>query len=118
MPLLFSYGTLRDPAVQRATFGRVLSGGADELVGFELGVFRVEDPAFVAASGKADHAIVRHNGRPDSRVAGMVFELTDEELAQSDSYEPDGYVRMLAPLASGRNAWVYVARAPGTDSSD
>jgi hypothetical protein len=31
MPLLFSYGTLRDPAVQRATFGRELSGRDDQI---------------------------------------------------------------------------------------
>lgn len=107
MPLLFSYGTLQQPDVQRATFGRLLAGQRDELVGFELGVLRVADPAFVAKSGKADHAIVRFNGRPDSRVAGMAFEVTDEELARADEYEPAGYRRMAATLGSGRSAWVY-----------
>lgn len=43
-----------------------------------------------------------------ARVAGIVFEVTDEELAQSDAYEPAGYTRISTVLASGRVAWVYV----------
>jgi hypothetical protein len=109
MPLLFSYGTLQHPSVQMSTFGRHLRGERDELVGFELGVFTVADPAFVATSGKADHAIVRFDGHPDSRVAGTAFEVTEAELMQSDQYEPAGYARTLATLASGRQAWVYAA---------
>ena len=113
MPLLFSYGTLQQPAVQRSTFGRLLDGGPDEIVGFEQAVFTITDPAFVARSGKADHAIVRFNGRDDSRVGGMVFEITDEELARSDDYEPAGYQRVRARLASGRECWVYAAVPSG-----
>lgn len=107
MPLLFSYGTLQQEAVQLSTFGRRLQGEADELVGFEQSVLRVEDPAFVAASSRADHAIVRYNGRDDSRVRGTVFELSDDELARADRYEPVGYRRVPAVLASGKRAWVY-----------
>jgi hypothetical protein len=107
MPLLFSYGTLQQESVQLSTFGRRLQGWPDEIIGFEQSVKRVEDPAFVAASGKADHAIVRHTGRSDSRVSGMVFEVTDDELIRSDQYEPDGYRRVIATLASGGQAWVY-----------
>ena len=110
MPLLFSYGTLQKPEVQVATFGRLLNGQADQLVGYELAVFTVRDPAFVAASGKAEHAIVRFNGRDDSRVPGIVFEVTDAELARADAYEPSGYVRVAATLASGREAWVYAQK--------
>ena len=107
MPLLFSYGTLQQDAVQLSTFGRLLKGERDELVGFEQSLFRIEDPQFVATSGKAHHAIVRFNGRSDSRVAGMVFEVSASELAQADQYEPAGYKRVSAKLASGKEAWVY-----------
>lgn len=107
MPLLFSYGTLQQEAVQLSTFGRRLRGKPDQLVGFEQSVLRIEDPQFVATSGKADHAIVRYNGRDDSRVSGMVFDLSDEELAHADRYEPAGYTRISTVLASGRRAWVY-----------
>jgi hypothetical protein len=109
MPLLFSYGTLQRPDVQRSTFGRLLDGEPDALIGFERSLRRVDDPAFVAASGSAEHAIVTCTGREDSRVPGMVFEVRDEELARSDRYEPAGYERVVARLASGRQAWVYAA---------
>ncbi len=107
MPLLFSYGTLRDAAVQFSTFGRLLRGEDDELVGFEQSVLEIVDQAFVTASGKSQHAIVKFNGREDSRVPGTALEVTDAELAKSDHYEPAGYKRVLAKLASGRDAWVY-----------
>lgn len=107
MPYLFSYGTLQQPAVQLATFGRLLDGHVDELVGFEQGLFTVEDPVFVAKSGTAQHQMVRSNGRSDSRVAGIVFEVSDAELEQSDAYEPAGYTRISTVLASGKVAWVY-----------
>lgn len=107
MPLLFSYGTLQHQAVQIATFGRLLQGERDELVGFERSVMRVEDAEFVAASGSADHAVVRFTGKHDSRVSGMVFEVSEDELAKADRYEPSGYKRISANLASGKQAWVY-----------
>lgn len=107
MPLLFSYGTLQQEAVQLSTFGRILKGEPAELVGFEQSLLKIEDPQFVANSGKTHHAIVRFNGRNASRVAGMVFEVSERELAQADQYEPAGYKRISAMLASGKEAWVY-----------
>ena len=56
--------------------------------------------------------ISKQNGGATDRVAGMVFEISDEELANADKYEVADYKRVAAPLASGRTAWVYVdARA-------
>jgi hypothetical protein len=117
MPRLFSYGTLQQEAVQLSTFGRALGGEPDELVGFEQGLFRIDDPEFVAASGKALHAIVRFNGRAHSRVRGTVFELSDDELARADRYEPIGYRRIATRLASGKEAWVYAEDAVSTIDS-
>ena len=61
MPLLFSYGTLQQEAVQLSTFGRLLHGQPDQLVGFEQSLLTIDDPEFVATSGTAHHAIVRFN---------------------------------------------------------
>ena len=108
MPFLFSYGTLQQQKVQLAMFGRLLIGQADELVAFEESLFEVTDPEFVRESGKSLHAIVRFNGQSDSRVAGMVFEVTEDELLLADNYEPPGYKRVSTTLASGKEAWVYV----------
>jgi hypothetical protein len=108
MPHLFSYGTLQQADVQRATFGRLLSGQADALPGFAQSLVAIDDPQVVATSGKTHHPIVRHSGDPADRVAGTVFEISDHELARADDYEVDAYRRVAVTLASGLQAWVYV----------
>ena len=108
MNLLFSYGSLRDEAVQRSTFGRLLRGEPDALPGFEPARLRIEDPRVVEATGETHYANVVFNGRDDSRVDGVAFEVTQAELEAADRYEADaGYVRIASRLASGRSAWVY-----------
>jgi len=37
-----------------------------------------------------------------------VFRISADELAAADRYEVSDYVRVLVPLRSGRQAWVYV----------
>lgn len=106
--LLFSYGTLQQRDVQLSTFGRELSGTADALLGFAQSMVKIEDAEVIKTSGKTHHPIVRHTGAVTDRVAGTVFEITDEELANADKYEVSDYKRVAAPLASGRTAWVYV----------
>ena len=113
MPLLFSYGTLQDVAVQIETFGRELVGFEDELVGYEASVITIAEEAFAEVNG-AQQAIVTFNGHDGSRVCGMVFELTERELELADEYEPAEYERIETTLASGRQAWVYAAAvSPG-----
>ena len=108
MPLLFSYGTLQREDIQLLVFGRSLQGRPDELVGFECSQITLQEPRLVAQTGTRDHVIVKFNGRADSRVPGTVFEITDEELAKSDRYEVDPYMRKQTLLASGTQAWVYL----------
>ncbi|RBP02573.1 gamma-glutamyl AIG2-like cyclotransferase [Roseiarcus fermentans] len=108
MPLLFSYGTLQQDGVQRATFGRLLTGKPDELVGYAQELIKIEDPTVTAKSGRSHHPIVVHTGWQEDRVKGTVFEIDDEDLERADAYEVDAYRRVLAPLASGLRAWVYV----------
>ena len=108
MNLLFSYGTLQQDDVQRSTFGRLLRGRPDALVGYAQAWLEIEDAQVVATSGKTHHPIVRRTGQPADRVAGTVFEVTDAELAHADAYEVADYQRVRAGLASGAQAWVYV----------
>jgi len=108
MPLLFSYGTLRDPAVQMATFGRELNGRDDRVLGFRLDLVEITDPHVLAVSGRSHHPILHATGDPADAVDGSVLELTDDELLRADEYEVDDYQRVLAPLGSGGTAWVYV----------
>jgi len=105
---LFSYGTLQQSNVQLATFGRLLTGRTDALVGFEQSMHAIDDAEVVKTSGKTHHPIVRFTGNGAARVPGTVFEITPQELAQADRYEVAAYKRVSAPLASGGKAWVYV----------
>jgi hypothetical protein len=106
--LLFSYGTLQQREVQLATFGRELVGTADQLVGFQQSMVKIEDPDVVQTSGKTHHPIVKRTGKAEDTVIGIAFEVTDEELSNADRYEVSDYKRISAPLASGRTSWVYV----------
>jgi hypothetical protein len=105
---LFSYGTLQLESVQLATFGRVLEGAKDTLVGFRQEMLRVEDPEVVKTSGKTHHPIVRFTGDPADLVAGAVFQVTARELANADKYEVAAYRRFAVTLGSGARAWVYI----------
>lgn len=107
---LFSYGTLQLPQVQQATFGRLLEGHADALVGFERRMLCITDPYVLATSGATEHPVVMPSADSTSQVEGMVFAVTADEIAQADRYEVEDYVRVETALASGRRAFVYVAR--------
>jgi len=106
--LLFSYGTLRQREVQLATFGRELEGSVDAVIGYELQHLTITDPQVIATSGSDRHPILRPTDRPDAHVDGIVFTITEAELAAADSYEVDDYRRISVPLRSGPHAWVYV----------
>jgi gamma-glutamylcyclotransferase (GGCT)/AIG2-like uncharacterized protein YtfP len=100
MPRLFSYGTLQDEKVQLSTFGRRLAGQKDEIRGFEQSSIIIDGGTY---------STIKFNGNETSRVAGVVFEITDSELSRADEYEGDFfYKRVVVTLASGNQAWVYV----------
>ncbi|WP_328412159.1 gamma-glutamylcyclotransferase family protein [Nocardia sp. NBC_00403] len=115
---LFSYGTLRQPEVQRTVFGRELDGHFDEIAGYELGEVTITDPAVIATSGSARHPVLRPADGATG-VPGTVFAITPTDLAAADAYEVADYTRVLLPLGSGRQAWVYVLAsvAPETTQS-
>ena len=106
--LLFSYGTLRQRDVQLSTFGRLLDGRTDAIVGFDLDYVTITDPHVIATSGSDRHPILRPTERADAHVDGTVFAISDAELAAADAYEVDDYRRVAVPLRSGSTAWVYV----------
>jgi gamma-glutamylcyclotransferase (GGCT)/AIG2-like uncharacterized protein YtfP len=105
---LFSYGTLRQPEVQRATYGRLIEGRPDALVGYRLAPLEISSAEVVRLSGKSVHAIARRTGRPEDRIEGVVFELEAAELEATDAYEVDAYARREVRLESGLVAFAYV----------
>jgi hypothetical protein len=106
---LFSYGTLRQANVQLATFGRLLEGRPDALIGFALSPMTIADPHVIEVSGADVHTIARPSGDPDDRIAGIAYELTPAEIEAADRYESGPIVRIRVRLESGAEAFVYVA---------
>jgi hypothetical protein len=106
--LLFSYGTLQQPNVQFATFGRLLEGRPDALQGFALAPLAITDPEVVAISGAAIHTIACRTDDPADLIPGFVFSITPAELEAADAYEVSA-ARIEVGLASGAKAFAYVS---------
>ena len=107
--LVFSYGTLQNKRVQMAQFGRELAGRQDALPGYIRRTVAVVDPDVAALTGESELATVEPSSNPGDAVAGIVFEITEQELAAADRYEEGaGYRRILTALRSRERAWVYV----------
>lgn len=104
--LLFSYGTLRQPDVQQALFGRLLYGEPDAMAGWRSRMIEITDPDVIAKSGSRWHPMAERTGSPDDAIEGMAFRITADELARADAYEVD-YVRREIALRSRNLAFVY-----------
>jgi hypothetical protein len=86
----------------------LLVGAPDVLAGYRLEPLAITDAEVVRLSGKAVHTIACQSGDPADRIPGILFEISDDELAASDAYEVDAYGRVEVTLDSGTRAWVYV----------
>ncbi|MEE9580231.1 MAG: gamma-glutamylcyclotransferase family protein [Nitrosomonadaceae bacterium] len=109
MEKLFSYGTLQQKDVQLSTFGRLLNGTQDALIGYVVSKVKITDQKVIDASGTDIHPILKFTGNESDVVNGTVFEITKSEMAQADEYEVDDYIRVATTLNSGNNAWIYAA---------
>lgn len=105
---VFSYGTLRQSDVQQELYGRQVPTVADSLPGWRLDWLTITDEQVIKVSGSNRHPVLRKGTITDS-VEGAYLELTFDELAATDNYEVDDYIRIEATLASGNLAFVYVA---------
>ena len=100
---LFSYGTLQAEDVQLATFGRILQGEPDSLIGYVIRMVLDRN-----VPGKTYHRNIEFTGKPADVVSGTVFRVTEVELEQADVYELDAeYKRTRVKTRSGKDAWVY-----------
>jgi len=109
--LLFSYGTLQNEDVQLASFGRRLNGTEDAIVGYRKEMLEITDAQVLRLSGEQFHPIVVPSDNEADKVAGTVFKISQAELEAADRYEVADYMRVLARLASGNQAWVYVQKS-------
>ncbi|ASK29850.1 UDP-N-acetylmuramate--alanine ligase [Chryseobacterium sp. T16E-39] len=110
MPYLFSYGTLQNEQVQTETFGRVLNGEKDILMGCKLKMLEITDPEVLRKSNQKYHPILEFSGMIEDEVEGMLFEVTDGEILQADEYEVDDYKRIETTFRSGKKGFIYVVK--------
>ncbi|KAF7764218.1 hypothetical protein PCIT_b0154 [Pseudoalteromonas citrea] len=115
MEALFSYGTLQQQQVQLDTFGRLLEGQSDALLGYQVGEVEITDAKVIASSGKTHHPILKYTGNEHDVVTGTVFLISASELSQADTYEVDAYTRVSASLRSGNTCWIYAAAEQNND---
>src|SRR5437868_14408221 len=107
MAHLFSYGTLQQPGVQMASFGRLLKGTPDALPGWKREMVEITDAEVFAHSGERFHPIVVP-GQATDEVAGMAFEVHEQDLAATDRYEVAEYKRIAVRRKPGIGARAYV----------
>ncbi|KFF24827.1 gamma-glutamylcyclotransferase family protein [Chryseobacterium vrystaatense] len=110
MTHLFSYGTLQTEQVQIETFGRILEGEKDILTGYTLSKVEITDPEVLRKSGQKYHPILAFSGNSEDEVDGMLFEVTEDEIAQADEYEVDDYKRIETVFKSGKTGFIYVGK--------
>lgn len=110
MPLLFSYGTLQEKQVQLETFGRILEGTDDFLIGYKLGYVEITDPEVLRKSGQKFHPIIDFTADKNDSVAGVLFEVSNNEIQQADAYEVSDYKRIETTFSSGRKGFIYVKK--------
>lgn len=108
--LLFSYGTLQLKNVQIETYGRELKGTDDTLTGYKLENLQITDTSVLEKSNQEFHPIAIKTTANKDRIDGKIFEITTEELFETDVYEVDDYKRVSETFESGTKAWVYVKK--------
>jgi len=108
MGKLFSYGTLQLEKVQQDTFGRILNGNKEILVKYIISEIKITDQKVIKSSGTDIHPILMYTGNESDFVEGVLFDLTDEELANADAYEVDDYKRDEVVFKSGKTGFVYL----------
>ena len=108
--LLFSYGTLQLEQVQLENYGRILKGEQDILTGYKMENLQITDSTVLAKSQLEYHPIAVKSDNQNDLIAGVLFEITETELAETDKYEVNQYHRILETFKSGKKAWVYVAK--------
>jgi len=108
--LLFSYGTLQLEKVQLETYGRKLKGKPDKLIGYKLTSLRITDKSVIEKSGKEIHPVAVKTFDKREFIEGVIFEITEYELNETDKYEVSDYKRVSEIFESGKEAWIYVSK--------
>ncbi|MDA6070846.1 gamma-glutamylcyclotransferase [Flavobacterium sp. AC] len=107
---LFSYGTLQKEQVQMETFGRLLTGKKETLLGYALKMVEITDHEVLRKSGQKFHPIIDFTGNLNDKVEGMLFKISETEILNADKYEVDDYKRIEVEFQSGEKGFIYVKK--------
>lgn len=105
---LFSYGTLQLKNVQLKNYGRELIGFKDIIKNYKIEQLKITDKDVLAKSQQKFHPISITSNNKVDHIEGVTFEITAEELRQTDIYEVSDYKRVLETFQSGKKAWIYI----------
>ncbi|MGC1514639.1 MAG: DUF4286 family protein [Maribacter sp.] len=97
---LFTYGTLQEKEVQLGVFSRPLVGFGDTLKKYRIADLKVANR----------YPTLAFTGEDTDVLNGQVYTLSPQELEKADAYEGEAYERVPVVLASGKKAWVYIAK--------
>ena len=116
MQYLFSYGTLQLKNVQIETYGRVLKGSKDTLNNYKLEKIKITDKDVLAKSNQQFHPIAIPSENSKDYIEGVIFEITEQELVQTDLYEVSDYKRVLETFKSNKKAWIFITTKKNQES--
>jgi gamma-glutamylcyclotransferase (GGCT)/AIG2-like uncharacterized protein YtfP len=104
MEQLFAYGTLKNKDIQETIFGRILKGTPETLVSYIIKEIQIEEEFGLQA-----YPIIVQTQNKDNTIEGILYQISKQELLQSDIYEGKYYKRIEVLLQSNQKAWVYSA---------
>ena len=95
--ILFVYGTLKNPKIQKEVIGRIVGGIHEVVEGYKLSKIKLEDKFYPIAVP-----------RKDEYLEGLVLYITTEELKLIDEYEGKEYKRSkVRTILFPRYTWLY-----------
>ena len=103
MEQIFSYGTLRSKEIQMKVLNKILTGTPDQIIGYKIKDLQIEEEF-----GMEDYFVATPSENPSDTIDGIVFNVTNADLAKADLFESNAYKRTLITLKSGITAWIYL----------
>ncbi len=82
----------------------------DKLTGYKIENLQITDATVLAKSQLEYHPIAVKSENENDFIEGVIFEMTETELAETDKYEVSQYCRILETFESGKKAWVYTTK--------
>jgi acyl-CoA thioesterase-1 len=95
---LFVYGTLLDEKIRHAVLGRPALLSPGKIKGFSMSSLTIDGTAYPA---------LVEDPSSNETIEGGYFEITDQELEKTDTYETSAYKRKQVVFDNGVRVWVY-----------